>query len=101
MSRLDVLKNMLNRDPGDYFIRYAIALEYIGMNDNDKAKEELSGLLSANPDYLATYYQYGKLLEESGEIDQAEIIYKKGIELADVQNDLHTKSELQEALDNL
>jgi Tfp pilus assembly protein PilF len=101
MNRLDVLKNMRTKDPGDSFTRYAIALEYIGVNDNNNAGKELSELIEDDPGYLAAYYQFGKLLEESGEIEKAQAVYSKGMEIAKNQNDLHTFNELQEALENL
>lgn len=101
MSRIDTLKSILNQNPDDEFSKYAIALEYISMNETDNAEKFLKELIQSSPSYLATYYQYGKLLEEKGEIEEARKIYNQGIFVAVSQNDLHTRTELQDALDNL
>jgi Tfp pilus assembly protein PilF len=101
MNRLETLLKLLENEPHDAFTRYAVALEYMGEGRVSEAGKELSAIISSNPDYLAAYYQYGKVLEEQGDIETAEEIYRSGLALAEKQNDLHTRSELQEALDNL
>ncbi len=101
MSRIETLQNLLNDNPSDDFAKYALALEYISVSDTDSAEKFLKELIAASPSYLATYYQYGKLLEDKGEIDDARKIYNQGLFVATSQNDMHTKSELQDALDNL
>jgi len=101
MSRIETLLNMLKTNPEDDFTKYALALEYVSGNQLDKAEKYLKSLVKDSPNYLAAYYQYGKLLEEKDEIDEARKIYNQGLFVASSQNDLHTKSELQDALDNL
>lgn len=101
MSRIETLKNLLTENPDDDFTKYALALEYISLNETDNAESFLKELIQTSPNYLAAYYQYGKLLEDKSEIDEARKIYNQGLFVASSQNDLHTKSELQDALDNL
>lgn len=101
MNRLEVLLEMLKKEPNDSFTRYAAALEYLSAGRISEAERELDTLIASDPDYLASYYQYGKILEEQGDLEKAEEIYRSGLALAEKQNDLHTRSELQEALDNL
>jgi tetratricopeptide (TPR) repeat protein len=101
MNRIETLKNLLSQNPEDDFTKYALALEYISLNETDDGEKFLKELVQNSPNYLAAYYQYGKLLEDKGEIDEARKIYNQGLFVAASQNDLHTKSELQDALDNL
>lgn len=101
MSRIETLLNLLADNPDDDFTKYALALEYVSANETDNAEKYLKDLITASPSYLATYYQYGKLLEDKGEIDDARKIYNQGLFVATSQNDMHTKAELQDALDNL
>ena len=101
MSRIETLLNLLQSSPNDDFTKYALALEYDSNNESDEAEKYLKDLISASPSYLATYYQYGKLLEDKDEIDEARKIYNQGLFVASAQNDSHTKAELQDALDNL
>ncbi|MBS1514961.1 MAG: tetratricopeptide repeat protein [Bacteroidetes bacterium] len=101
MSRIETLKNLLESNPADEFTRYALALEYVSINEQDNAEEHFKELLANSPNYLAVYYQYGKLLEEKGETEEARKIYNQGLFVAASQNDLRTKTELQDAIDNL
>lgn len=100
-SRLEQLLNFLKENPEDDFLNYALAMEYIGLADTDKALKLLQNLQQKSPDYLATYYQLGKILEQRNEILQALIIYQKGLEIAIAQKEKRTASELQSAIDLL
>lgn len=101
MLRLDTLKRLVEEDPKDEFSRYALALEYNSVGERDKALSQFLELKSSSPEYLALYYQLGKLYEDTGDTNTAARIYEEGILLAEKQNDSFTKSELQEALDNI
>jgi len=101
MNRIETLLNLLEQNPADDFTKYALALEYVSANETDNAERYLKDLIVSSPSYLATYYQYGKLLEDKGETDEARKIYNQGLFVASSQNDMHTKAELQDALDNL
>src|SRR5437660_1421100 len=98
-SRIDLLKEYLAADPSDSFSRYALALEYAKEGRAGEATKLLEDLISQNRDYLAGYYQLGKLYEAGGDISLAIETYKKGMEIAGEQKDIKTKNELQSALD--
>ena len=97
-SRIDMINEMLRTNPNDPFLHYAAALEYKKIGDLPKATEIMESLVTDHPDYLATYYQLGKLLESQSRTDEAIPIYKKGREVAKKADDLKTLSELSEAL---
>lgn len=101
MSRLDQLLEMLRDDPGDAFLRYAAGLEYAGRREYEQALEFLEGLRRDDPDYLPTYYQLGTIYVELDRTDDAHNAFTQGIAVGRRQNDLHTVSELQAALDEL
>lgn len=96
-TRMEILKRYLVEDPSDSFLRYALALEFIALNDNEQAYQQLEKLLNDDPDYLAAYYMAGKSAEALGETTTAMNFYAKGIEVARSQKDLHTLNELTEA----
>lgn len=100
-SRLEQLLAMLQEDPNDSFLRYAVGLEHIGKGRHSEALAALEELRKRDPDYLATYYQLGSVYEELGRDDEAVEAYKAGLVIGRKQNDLHTISELQAALDEL
>lgn len=97
-SRLDMILDMLQSNPGDAFLRYAAALEYKKADDLNESIRILKQLVKDNPDYLPSYYMLGGLLSEKGQTDKAIQVYKEGKEVAKKQNDTKTLGELSEAL---
>ncbi|MBX7205833.1 MAG: tetratricopeptide repeat protein [Bacteroidia bacterium] len=95
------LLKFLEETPDDDFLNYAIAMEYMGAGDLDKALELLMNLKERNPEYLATYYQLGKILETKSETEKARSIFKRGHELAIKQKENKTAAELQSAINLL
>lgn len=95
-ERLNQLLDFLKDDPNDPFTIYAIATEYYS-SAPDKALEYYELLLNEHADYLATYYHVGKLYADFGESEKAENSFKKGIALAQNQNESLARRELQNA----
>jgi len=98
MNKIQQLHEFLKENPKDTFLRYALALEYVKVNELAMAKIAFEELILQDPDYLPTYYQYGNLLAEIGQLEPAEVIYKKGMEIATSQNKLKTRQELERAI---
>ena len=99
-DRLNTLKTFLKESPNDPFIIYCIALEYEKTND-PKCEITFNQLLKEYPNYLATYYSFGKFLENKNLINEAEDIFIKGLSLAKEQGEIKTAGELQTAIDLL
>jgi len=95
---MEMISDMLKKNPDDSFLRYAAALEHKKAGENEIAIELLEVLIRKNPDYLAAYYQLGKLFEDKGQAHIAIRHYKNGKELAVKANDKKTMGELSEAL---
>lgn len=100
-TRLKQLYDFLEKQPEDPFLKYAIATEYLKLDEREKALEGFRGLLRHHPDYVGTYYHLGKLLEQLGQEAAAEEVYRKGMEVASSQGKRHALSELQGALASL
>jgi len=96
--RLDKLLAMERQKPDDAFLKFAIAQEYAGMNNDMEARKRFELLLNQAPQYIATYYQLGKLYERLNEVKLAAEIYQKGVVAAKAANDFKTSGELNEAL---
>jgi predicted Zn-dependent protease len=101
LARIEILKRYLTEDPSDTFLRYALALEYIGINDQKQANVLLENLLNEVPDYLAGYYMAGKTSEALSDLEKAKEWYSRGILVAEHQKNQHTLSELRSALEVL
>lgn len=97
-SRLQYIQEMLEKEPNDSFLQYALSLEYAKLNYIEKAIELLEQLIIKDAGYLGAYYQLGKYYEQVGKPKQAENIYQKGILIAKSQNNRKTLGELNEAL---
>lgn len=100
-ARLEQLLKFLEQSPGDAFLRFALAKEYEKLGDDDRTARYYALLLDENPDYIGTYYHYGKWLEHRDQPLQALAVYDRGIALARSQGDRHALSELSEARLNL
>ncbi len=95
-SRLVLLQQFYDEDPTDPFNGYALAMEYINV-DARLSEKYLLELLDKHPNYLPTYYQAATLLAENKSQELIEAIYKKGLELATIQNNTKIYQELQRA----
>lgn len=100
-NRLELLRSMVGENPNDSFLRYGLAMEYINSGDLERAIEEFRALLAANPSYSAAYYHGGQALEKAGRREEARTLYKEGLDATTRNGDLHTRSEIQAALDSL
>ena len=101
MSRIEILKGFLKENPNDSFSRYALALEYVKLAENDAAVREFETVKTNDPDYVATYYQLGQLYQKLGRNHESEKTFRTGITVAAKVGDAHTQGELEGALDAL
>jgi tetratricopeptide (TPR) repeat protein len=97
-DRLKMIELMLETNPRDSFLHYAAALEHQKKGDANQAIKILRTIIKNDPNYLASYYQLGKMLEEKNKIAEAIEIYKIGKEVAKKQSEMKTLGELTEAL---
>lgn len=100
-SRLELLNQMLLKEPGDPFLNYAMALEFHKGGEKQKAIALLENIIRVDANYLAAYYQLGKFYEEISEKNKSIEIYQKGIFIAQAQKNMKTLSELREALQQI
>ncbi|MFZ4621082.1 MAG: hypothetical protein ACOYNS_11020 [Bacteroidota bacterium] len=100
-QRIEKLKEIIAGDPKDLFSRYALALEYNGINEPLTAIELLEELLKIDEKYLPAYHQLGQLLGKMNKTQEAKIIYRNGIDLAKQQNDEKSVKEMREELEEL
>ncbi|WP_295124053.1 tetratricopeptide repeat protein [uncultured Chitinophaga sp.] len=101
MSRIEQLTGLLQQEPGDSFLKHALALEYIKIGDDVAARREFEELLQNDPAYTGSYYHLGKLLERNGAPDEAMATYEKGMAIAKAAGERHAYNELQSAYEDL
>lgn len=97
-SRLDQLLVMLNEEPHDAFLRYAVAVEYSVAGNIPEAISRIESLIADQPDYLGAYYKLGQLHEQNADTEKAIDVYKRGAAVAKQQNNTKTLGELNTAI---
>ena len=97
-TRKDQLLSMLENEPKDVFLNYALAMEFLAENNFEKAKQQFEAVLLINKEYLACYYQLGQVSEKLSLINEAIVFYTNGLELAKRLKNTKAMGELNEAL---
>lgn len=101
MNRIEQLEEFLRESPQDPFLHYALTMEFLKGDDIARTRAGFENMLTNFPDYVGSYYHFGKFLEELGESAKAEEVYKKGILVATKMRNNHAKGELMGALNML
>lgn len=101
MDRIAALRSMLAADPSNAFARYGLAQEHVKAGQDERALAEFRAVLESNPDYQAAYYHAGKALERLGRKEDARAMYERGVTASRRSGDLHARSELEAALEEL
>lgn len=100
-DRIEKLIAFLKESPNDCFLNHALALEYIKLGNDGEAKSLFEKNMQTDVNYVATYYHLGKLLERTGQQEQAVKIYEQGMSVAKNAGDNHSYNELQGAYEDL
>jgi len=95
-DRLHQLREMLAQEPGDTFLRYAIALELKRRGEMVAAIEDLEQLLRDEPDHVASYYQLALMLVDVGRTVEAIDTCEAGMLQCIVTGDRKARAELHE-----
>lgn len=93
-ERLPQLRQMLAEEPGDHFLRYAIALELKRNGEMEEAIGMLEDLLREQPKHIASYYQLASMLADLDRIDEAAEVCEAGSMQCLVTGDVKARSEL-------
>jgi Tfp pilus assembly protein PilF len=96
-----MLEEFVAQDPNDSFSRYALALELEKQSGAQDAVPHLREVIARDPSYVAAYHQLGRLLAQTGQVEEASDAYRRGLDAAIASGDQRARSEMQEALDVL
>jgi Tfp pilus assembly protein PilF len=101
MTRREKLEALLQDDPHDSFLRYAVAMEHKSEGNLPAAVATLREVLARDPKYVAAYFQAAQLLAEEREIEPAQELLRQGITVAERAGDTHAAGEMQGLLTQL
>ncbi|HJW31469.1 MAG TPA: tetratricopeptide repeat protein, partial [Saprospiraceae bacterium] len=88
MSRLEELENLLDENPDDPFLIYALAKEYQNQSGTMQALLMFEHLVTNFPDYVAAYFPYAKILYSAGNRSEAIRLLQTGIQIGASSSDL-------------
>jgi Tfp pilus assembly protein PilF len=94
-TRREQIEEMLKEDADDDgFLRYCLGMEHLSASHEEQALECFVALLKAKPDYVPAYLQLGQLLNRRGDDEEAKIIFRQGIAVAQQKGDQHAAGEM-------
>lgn len=97
-QRIDSIIQLLEKEPNDSFLNYALSLEYHKSGRTEEAINLIEKLLLRDDSYLGAYLQLGKMYEEQLKPEKALSTYQKACTIAKLQNNNKALSELEEAI---
>ena len=101
MDRIETLKKYLNESPDDSFLQHALALENIKMGNDSAARLLFEQILNRDAGYIGSYYHLARLLERTGNREEAMQVYVRGMAASREAGDQHAFNELQAAYEDL
>lgn len=98
-ARVDHLLSMLEKEPDDLFLNYALGLEYCNdLGHVSDAESQFKIVLNLDNSYIPAYYQLGKLLASLMRTPEALEYYKAGLQKAKEQKNNKAINEFGEAI---
>ncbi|HNQ23505.1 MAG TPA: tetratricopeptide repeat protein [Phycisphaerae bacterium] len=101
MSRRARLEQMLQQQPQDPFLHYALAVELMKEGALDDALASLARVLELDEKYIAAYQLKSQALLKLRRKDEARAALSAGIAAARSVNNHHAADDLQRHLDGL
>ena len=98
MNRKEFIISELKNNAQDPFNQYLLALEYLKENNRGEAISLFNNIYEKSPNYLPLYYTFAINLIELGDMVEAKLIVKKGIDLAVLLKNEKVKNELNQLL---
>jgi tetratricopeptide (TPR) repeat protein len=100
-TRLEMLSQFLEQNPGDAFARYGLAMEYSKAGQIEQALAHFNRLLELHPDYSNGYFMAAQTLERAGRTAEAKAMLERGIEAARRTGNKHALSEMTGMLEEI
>jgi Flp pilus assembly protein TadD len=94
-DRIAEFKEVLDLMPEDPVVRFGLAGAYLDAGQTESAVVEYREAIRLKPDYSAAYRGLGRSLERAGLLDEAKVVYARGLEVATRNGDLQTKKEIE------
>jgi predicted Zn-dependent protease len=94
ISRSDMFRKLLERDPENPMVLYSLGNELFKEEKYSEAREYLSRAVRNKPDYSVAHRTLGRTLHELHEDAEARRVFAEGREVAQKNGDLQTVKEI-------
>jgi Tfp pilus assembly protein PilF len=101
MTRREKIEAMLATEPGDVFLNYALAMEFVKEGSVDAAIAQFEKVITIDPAYVGAYLQIGQALHRAGRVDEARAHLARGIQAATAAGNAHAADEMRGLLAEL
>ena len=99
--RLKQILAWLAESPDDAELRYALAMEYRSLGDDERTAESLRSLITDRPEYIASYLMLAQTLTKLVRDDDAKDVLRAGITAAKKAGNEHAMGEMMVMLESL
>jgi uncharacterized protein HemY len=99
VSRIDSIRQLLQKTPDDVFLLYSLGMELLAQNSPAEALDSFRRVLELDDGYLAAYEQGAKALQTAGDKPAAADMLRCGVAMARQKNDRHAADHMQMKLD--
>lgn len=100
-TRKAQLLEMLEEQPGDIFLIYALGIEALAENNYIEALQRFNEVIQIEPSHHPAYYRLSIIYQMLDLIDVARRFAEKGMNLALQKNDRKAAGEFRTLLDEL
>ena len=100
-ERIDALRRLLERNPGDARLRFGLAAEYEKLGRWEDVVEQLRAYLEGADDQGNAWGRLGAALRALGRDDDARDAYRRGIEAAHRHHHPSMAAEFSDILEDL
>ncbi len=101
MSRRAKLERLLQTNPNDAFLTFALAMELAKEGQFDQAVTQFDRVLALDAAYIPAHFQKGNTLLAAGRPHDARTALQAGISTAARSGDAHAAAEMQAVLDSI
>ena len=95
MGMIENLQAMLENGQDNALLRFTLGSQLLKAGDVEQALPHLAAAVAQDAGYSAAWKLYGKALVEAGELQQAHVVYRQGVEAAEGNGDIQAAREMK------
>lgn len=98
MPTIEQLEALLVTEPTDAFLNFGLAMALTKEGRIEDALTRFDQTIEFDPEYIAAYFQKGRVLAQEDRIEESRAVLETGIEIARRLGDEHASGEMTEFL---